>query len=127
MHDIWLKIINGELRDTINAHGPITKEFVGSASKRIVASLRVCIRNSSSTDDLVTILSLKEEIEIQKRKIETLEDQGRNMKRSLSYLGAHLQAIRDGKVENPIQYAKMAICNSRKIRKGVQCEENSTC
>ncbi len=31
--------INGALKQTIHAHGPITKELVGSASKRIVGAL----------------------------------------------------------------------------------------
>lgn len=35
------KKINGALRQTINAHGPITKELIGSASKRILGSLMV--------------------------------------------------------------------------------------
>lgn len=33
--------INGALRQAINAHGPITKELIGSASKRIYGSLLV--------------------------------------------------------------------------------------
>ena len=31
--------INGALKQTINAHGPITKELIGSASKRIYGTL----------------------------------------------------------------------------------------
>jgi hypothetical protein len=34
-----IKRINGALKQTINAHGPITKDFIGSASKRIYGSL----------------------------------------------------------------------------------------
>lgn len=34
-----VKKINGALKQTINAHGPITKELIGSASKRIYGSL----------------------------------------------------------------------------------------
>ena len=33
------KKINGALKQTINAHGPITKLLIGSASKRILGSL----------------------------------------------------------------------------------------
>ncbi len=33
--------INGALKQTIHAHGPITKELIGSASKRIYGSLMV--------------------------------------------------------------------------------------
>ena len=33
------KKINGALRQTINAHGPITKELIGSATKRILGNL----------------------------------------------------------------------------------------
>ena len=33
------KRISGALKQTINAHGPITKEFIGSATKRVYGSL----------------------------------------------------------------------------------------
>jgi hypothetical protein len=33
---VLIKKINGALKQTINAHGPITKEFISSASKRIL-------------------------------------------------------------------------------------------
>ena len=36
---VELNKINGALKQTINAHGPITKELIGSASKRILGSL----------------------------------------------------------------------------------------
>lgn len=34
-----VKRINGALRQTINIHGPITKELIGSATKRIIGTL----------------------------------------------------------------------------------------
>jgi hypothetical protein len=36
---VELKKINGALRQTINAHGPITMELIGSASKRIYGAM----------------------------------------------------------------------------------------
>lgn len=36
--NMTMKIINGALKDCIKSHGPITKEWVGSASKRIYRS-----------------------------------------------------------------------------------------
>lgn len=33
-------IISGSLRDTIAAHGPITRDWIGSAAKRIAAAFR---------------------------------------------------------------------------------------
>lgn len=36
---VTLKKINGGLKQSINAHGPITKNYIGSASKRIYGSL----------------------------------------------------------------------------------------
>jgi len=33
------KRISGALKQTINAHGPITKQFIGSATKRVYGSL----------------------------------------------------------------------------------------
>jgi hypothetical protein len=35
------KRISGALKQTINAHGPITKELIGSATKRIYGSLLI--------------------------------------------------------------------------------------
>jgi hypothetical protein len=40
-----IKKINGALRQTINAHGPITKEYITSASKRIYGSLLIDKQN----------------------------------------------------------------------------------
>ena len=34
------KVIKGAIKDTINSHGPITRELLGSAAKRIQAQLR---------------------------------------------------------------------------------------
>lgn len=34
-----LKRVNGALKQCINAHGPITKDLIGSASKRIYGSI----------------------------------------------------------------------------------------
>mgnify|MGYP001569726791 CR=1 FL=1 len=31
------KMIVGAIKDTINSHGPITKEWTGSAAKRVIA------------------------------------------------------------------------------------------
>lgn len=36
---VTAKRINGALKQTINAHGPITKLLIGSASKRIIGAL----------------------------------------------------------------------------------------
>lgn len=35
------KKINGALRQSINAHGPITKQLIGSATKRVLGALIV--------------------------------------------------------------------------------------
>lgn len=35
------KLIAGALKDTINMHGPITRDKIGSAVKRIIGSLDV--------------------------------------------------------------------------------------
>lgn len=34
------KLVSGALKDTINVHGPVTKELLTSATKRIVGQLR---------------------------------------------------------------------------------------
>lgn len=36
---ITLKKVNGALKQSINAHGPITKDLIGSASKRVYGSI----------------------------------------------------------------------------------------
>ena len=41
------KKISGALKDSINAHGPITKLLIGSATKRVVGSLLVPEQNLS--------------------------------------------------------------------------------
>lgn len=38
--DQFKKDIAGALRDTIHAHGPITEQHIGSATKRIAAGIR---------------------------------------------------------------------------------------
>ncbi len=43
--------INGALKQTINAHGPITKILIGSASKRIYGSLLADNNNKKSWFD----------------------------------------------------------------------------
>jgi hypothetical protein len=40
--------INGALKQTINAHGPITKILIGSATKRIYGSLLIDEKTKSS-------------------------------------------------------------------------------
>lgn len=40
------KKISGALKQTINAHGPITKELIGSATKRIYGSLMTVETNN---------------------------------------------------------------------------------
>jgi hypothetical protein len=44
--------INGALKQTINAHGPITKVLIGSATKRIYGSL---LQDDNNSGDKITI------------------------------------------------------------------------
>jgi uncharacterized membrane-anchored protein YjiN (DUF445 family) len=46
------KRISGALKQTIHAHGPITKEFIGSATKRIYGSLLNNEKKESFIDKL---------------------------------------------------------------------------
>lgn len=52
-------IICGALRDCIGAHGPITKELVGSASKRVIGVLRSYrpkdIADAASQDEILRL------------------------------------------------------------------------
>lgn len=49
--------INGALKQTINAHGPITKQLIGSAGKRIYGSL---ILNPNQQDRKPTKVSVRD-------------------------------------------------------------------
>jgi hypothetical protein len=46
------KRISGALKQTINAHGPITKELIGSATKRIYGTL---LKDNNNSDKFITI------------------------------------------------------------------------
>ncbi len=46
------KRISGALKQTIHAHGPITKELIGSATKRIYGSL---LQDDNNNGDKITI------------------------------------------------------------------------
>lgn len=43
-HSTLLRIINGCLRNTIHCHGDITKERIGSASKRICGQIIATVK-----------------------------------------------------------------------------------
>lgn len=45
------KQIAGALRSTIDAHGPITREWIGSATKRIISLLKEREQAARSKDD----------------------------------------------------------------------------
>jgi hypothetical protein len=50
---MWIqKIVCGALRGAINAHGPITKDLVGSAGKRISGSIYGEIQKRIEKDNL---------------------------------------------------------------------------
>jgi len=51
--------INGALKQTINAHGAITKELIGSASKRIYGSLLDSPKKESIFIRVMKLLRLK--------------------------------------------------------------------
>jgi len=43
--------IAGALRSTVDAHGPITKQWVGSAAKRVVSEIKVLEREERKRDE----------------------------------------------------------------------------
>lgn len=45
------KLINGALKQTINAHGPITEKRIGSATKRILGALRRIKRSKEKQNE----------------------------------------------------------------------------
>jgi len=47
---LWDAIV-GALRDCINQHGPITKEDIGSAAKRIIGQIKSRFESESGHDD----------------------------------------------------------------------------
>tara|TARA_R110002050_G_scaffold131289_2_gene253064 strand:+ start:4159 stop:4527 length:369 start_codon:yes stop_codon:yes gene_type:complete len=48
--------VNGALKQTINAHGPITKNLIGSASKRIMGSLEDSDSKEKSKFELISFI-----------------------------------------------------------------------
>ena len=49
-----IRKINGALMQTINVHGPITKNFIGSASKRIYGNLLTNKNNKNFIQKILT-------------------------------------------------------------------------
>jgi len=49
------KIVRGALRDTIKVHGPITKNYIGSAMKRIFGQLQVTEDNGGLLETIERI------------------------------------------------------------------------
>jgi len=54
-----IKKINGALKQTINAHGPVTKELIGSASKRIYGALMDDKKNKNLITRIIKFFTWK--------------------------------------------------------------------
>ena len=44
-HKQLLKVVNGAIKSCIDTHGPITREWVGSAGKRVIGALKSYIKS----------------------------------------------------------------------------------
>lgn len=67
-------IVSAALRDTINAHGPITREWIGSASKRAVAAFRGRLLDLfKAEENKVSCVAHSEQIERLKKEVEELQ------------------------------------------------------
>jgi len=55
---VFMNNINGALKQTINAHGPITKQLIGSCSKRIYGAL-IINPNQEQNNKNKTKISIK--------------------------------------------------------------------
>jgi len=53
------KRVSGVIRNTIKAHGPITKHFISSASKRIVGALQQVIEPNNCEENDANSLNLQ--------------------------------------------------------------------
>ena len=51
----WLRVVSGYLRNSIDSHGPITRAWIGSASKRVVAGLMGELRARMNTAEMAAI------------------------------------------------------------------------
>jgi len=66
-YDRLLRIIGGGLRDTIAAHGPITNELIGSATKRVLHA----VLGSFAEEELkqITVRRLREKYEAENARL----------------------------------------------------------
>jgi hypothetical protein len=66
-------IVSAALRDTIIAHGPVTRDWIGSASKRVVAAFRGRVLDLVKTDKEAVVCSAhSEQIEKLQKEVEEL-------------------------------------------------------
>lgn len=62
----------GALKNTIDAHGPITKDLISSAAKRVTAQI-IAAENQKEKADVFTITLAEDEVIISKTELEKLE------------------------------------------------------
>lgn len=108
------RIMNGILKDTIRAHGPVTLNYIPSASKRAALQLRAYFKQFSA-QQLVDETSKQLFSSIEASNAD-LKEHNSKLKRQVAYLGEELRKIRDNEVIDPAEAAKQAIIFSREIK-----------
>jgi len=80
-------MVNGALKHCINSHGPITKEWIGSASKRIVQHIlnQTTVEGLQSVDSAVMakIVSLEKQLKEQIERNKKLNESNRKFHEAL--------------------------------------------
>jgi len=117
------RIMNGALKETIRAHGPVDVNGISSVSKRACIQLRAYLRQFTSQQLLEE--STKQIVEAAEQSNVDLREHNRRLTKQVAFLGEELRKIRDGESENPSETAKEAIVQARSIRKEEKCQQIS--
>lgn len=109
------RIMNGALKETIRAHGPVDVNGISSVSKRAAIQLRAYLRQFASQSLLEEVT--KQLIEGTEQSNVDLKEHNRKLSKQVAALGESLRKIRDGEIEDTSFFAGEAIKEARAIRK----------
>ena len=109
------RVVRGALLNTIKEHGPIARDRMGSAIKRVSGQVRGYL--TSHCKNSVLDEAQKQVFESKNQSMKDLKIQIDLLKRKVSFQGDCLRKIRDGEVDNPSVFAGEMIGKSRKLKK----------
>ena len=114
--------MNGSLKETIRAHGPIRLDGIASVSKRASIQLKAYFKQFSA-QQLIDESSKQLFSSIEDSNAD-LKEHNSKLKRQVAYLGEELRKIRDNEVADPAEVAKQAIICSREIKNEKELLQN---